>query len=52
VNAIALFIMIGSGLQIFRAFPSFGPKLPEKDFIDLPRAFALEDGSAGPCSGT
>ena len=41
VNAIALFIMIGSGLQVFRAFPSFGPKLPEKDLIDLPRAFAL-----------
>ncbi len=41
VNAVALFVMIGSGVQIFRAFPSFGPKLPEKDLIDLPRAFAL-----------
>ena len=41
VNAISLFVMVGSGLQIFRAFPSFGPKLPEKDLIDLPRALAL-----------
>ena len=41
VNAVALFVMIGSGLQIFRAFPSFGPKLPEKDLVDLPRIFAL-----------
>ena len=41
VNAIALFVMIGSGLQIFRAFPSFGPKLPEKDLIDIPRILAL-----------
>jgi len=41
VNAISLLVMIGSGVQIFRAFPSFGPKLPEKDLIDLPRAFAL-----------
>ena len=23
-NAISLFVMVGSGLQIFRAFPSFG----------------------------
>jgi thiosulfate reductase cytochrome b subunit len=41
VNAVALFVMIGSGLQIFRAFPSFGAKVPEKDLIDIPRALAL-----------
>jgi len=29
VNAISLFVMVGSGLQIFRAFPSFGAKIPE-----------------------
>ena len=23
-NTVALFVMVGSGLQIFRAFPSFG----------------------------
>ena len=31
LNAIALFVMVGSGLQIFRAFPSFGAKIPQKD---------------------
>ena len=41
VNAIALFVMIGSGLQIFRAFPSFGAKVPEQDLIDIPRILAL-----------
>jgi Ni/Fe-hydrogenase b-type cytochrome subunit len=41
LNAVALLVMVGSGFQIFRAFPSFGPKVPEKDLIDLPRAFAL-----------
>ena len=41
VNAIALFIMVGSGLQIFRAFPSFGAKIPEKDLLNWPKAFAI-----------
>jgi Ni/Fe-hydrogenase b-type cytochrome subunit len=41
VNTIALFVMTGSGLQIFRAFPSFGAKIPEKDLLDWPRAFAI-----------
>jgi len=31
VNTVALFVMVGSGLQIFRAFPSFGAKIPQKD---------------------
>src|SRR5207244_13153644 len=31
VNAISLFVLVGSGLQIFRAFPSFGAKIPQKD---------------------
>ena len=30
LNTIALFVMIGSGLQIFRAFPSFGAKFRKK----------------------
>ena len=35
LNAISLFVMVGSGLQIFRAFPSFGAKIPQKDLIAL-----------------
>src|SRR6201982_81907 len=41
VNAISLFVMVGSGVQIFRAFPSFGAKIPQKDLLDWPKAFAL-----------
>ena len=41
VNAVSLFVMVGSGLQIFRAFPSFGAKIPQKDLIHWPKAFAL-----------
>ena len=41
VNAIALFVMVGSGLQIFRAFPSFGAKIPQKDLLHWPKAFAI-----------
>src|SRR3984893_3663820 len=41
VNAIALFGMVGSGLQIFRAFPSFGAKIPQKDLLNWPKAFAI-----------
>lgn len=41
LNAIALFVMVGSGLQIFRAFPSFGAKIPQKDLLNWPKAFAI-----------
>ena len=41
VNAISLFVMVGSGLQIFRAFPSFGAKIPQKDLLHWPKAFAI-----------
>ncbi len=41
VNAISLFVLATSGLQIFRAFPSFGPKIPEKVFLDIPKSFTL-----------
>src|SRR5207253_2302899 len=41
VNAISLFVLVGSGLQIFRAFPSFGAKIPQKDLLNWPKAFAL-----------
>ncbi len=41
LNAVALFVMVGSGLQIFRAFPSFGAKIPQKDLLNWPKAFAI-----------
>jgi cytochrome b subunit of formate dehydrogenase len=34
VNAVSLFVLAGSGLQIFRAFPSFGAKVAEKVLIE------------------
>ena len=33
--------MVGSGLQIFRAFPSFGAKIPQKDLLNWPKSLAL-----------
>ena len=41
VNAISLFVMVTSGLRIFRAFPSFGPKIPEKVLLDIPKSLTL-----------
>jgi Ni/Fe-hydrogenase b-type cytochrome subunit len=41
LNAISLFVLIGTGLQIFRAFPSFGPKIPQKNLLTVPKAFSL-----------
>ena len=40
-NAVALFVMVGSGFQIFRAFPSFGAKIPQQDLVHWPKAFAI-----------
>ncbi len=39
LSAIALFILIGSGVQIFFAFPSFGPKIPQQNLFHVPRDF-------------
>ena len=41
VNSVALFVLVGSGLQIFRAFPSFGDKIPQKDLLNWPKAFVI-----------
>jgi|SRR5580704_9428334 Ni/Fe-hydrogenase b-type cytochrome subunit len=41
VNAVCVFVLVTSGLRIFRAFPSFGPKIPEQDLIDIPKAITL-----------
>lgn len=45
--AIALLVMAGSGIQILRAFPAFGPKVPEHDIVNIPRALALGGWLAG-----
>ncbi|PYX39815.1 MAG: thioredoxin reductase [Acidobacteria bacterium] len=41
LNTVALFVLVGSGLQIFRAFPSFGAKIPQRDLLHWPKAFAI-----------
>jgi len=41
VNSVALLVMAGSGLQIFRAFPSFGPKIPQNNLLIVPKALTL-----------
>lgn len=41
LNAASLFVMVGSGLQIFRAFPSFGTKVPETVLLHWPKSLAI-----------
>jgi Ni/Fe-hydrogenase b-type cytochrome subunit len=41
VTAICLFVLIGSGLRIFRAFPSFGPKFQQQNFVDVPKGLTI-----------
>src|ERR1700733_15157480 len=41
LNAIAVFVLVTSGLRIFRAFPSFGPKIPQKNFVIPPPQLTL-----------
>src|SRR5438105_9267105 len=47
LNAIALFVLIPSGLRIFRAFPSFGPKIPQENLLAVPAALTIGNGLAG-----
>jgi len=47
VGAVAVVVMITSGLQIYRAFPSFGPKIPQNNFWIPPRPIALGGWLAG-----
>ena len=47
LNAVSIFVLTASGLRIFRAFPSFGPKIPQKDFVDVPKIFTLGGWLAG-----
>ncbi len=41
LNSISLLIMVGSGLRIFMAFPSFGPRVPERELLRVPEAITL-----------
>jgi Ni/Fe-hydrogenase b-type cytochrome subunit len=41
LNAITLLVLTASGMQIFEAFPSFGSKIPQVDFIHFPQAVRL-----------
>jgi Ni/Fe-hydrogenase b-type cytochrome subunit len=41
LNAIALFVMAGSGLRIYLAFPAFGDKLPPHDFFVFPGRYTI-----------
>ena len=47
LNAVAVFVLITSGLRIFRAFPSFGPKIPQKNFWVPPPGITLGGWLAG-----
>ena len=47
VTAVALVVLVGSGLQIFTAFPSFGPKIPQEDLFVVPEALRLGGWLAG-----
>jgi Ni/Fe-hydrogenase b-type cytochrome subunit len=41
INSVSLLVLIASGLQIFRAFPSFGPKIPEAELVNIPKQLTL-----------
>jgi Ni/Fe-hydrogenase b-type cytochrome subunit len=40
-NAVAIGVLTMSGLQILTAFPSFGPKIPQRDLLRIPEAMTL-----------
>lgn len=41
LNAAAVLVLATSGLRIFIAFPSFGPKIPEHDVVNIPQVLTL-----------
>ncbi len=41
LNSVSLLVLAASGLRVFRAFPSFGPKVPEKVLLNVPRSLTL-----------
>ncbi len=40
-NAVALLVLIMSGLEIFSAFPSFGEKVPQENLVNIPMVFRM-----------
>ena len=51
INSVALLVLIASGLRIFRAFPSFGPKIPHRISSISPRNSRSAAGLAARCNG-
>lgn len=47
LTAVSLVVLTGSGLQIFAAFPGFGPKIPQEDLFNVPEALRLGGWLAG-----
>jgi Ni/Fe-hydrogenase b-type cytochrome subunit len=41
LNSVSLLVLAASGLRILSAFPSFGPKIPEQDFWNVPHFLTL-----------
>jgi Ni/Fe-hydrogenase b-type cytochrome subunit len=41
LNAVSVVVLAGSGLQIFTAFPSFGPKIPQRTLFDVPERLTI-----------
>jgi thiosulfate reductase cytochrome b subunit len=41
LNSVSLLILAASGLRIFLAFPSFGPKVPQNNFFRPPASLTL-----------
>ncbi len=41
LSAISIFVLATSGMRIFLAFPSFGPKIPQNNFVNIPKALTL-----------
>ncbi len=41
LNSVALLVLIASGLRIYLAFPSFGPKIPQHNFVTIPKQLTI-----------
>jgi Ni/Fe-hydrogenase b-type cytochrome subunit len=41
LNAVSITVLTLSGLRIFRAFPSFGAKIPQRNLLNVPPSFTL-----------
>ncbi|MFZ0737138.1 MAG: cytochrome b/b6 domain-containing protein [Candidatus Acidiferrales bacterium] len=41
LNSVSLLVLIASGLRIYLAFPSFGPKIPQQNFIAIPKSLTI-----------